>query len=93
MWLYIVGIVLVILGLAAIPAGGIFTIVLVPLGLIAIASAAGYGAWNRAAASRAGTETDAHPTTNRPLPHHPRRESGHVPTSPEGLADRRRTEQ
>ena len=93
MWLYLVGIVLVVLGLAGLAAGGIFTLVLVPLGLIAIASAAGYSAWDRAAASRAGAETNAHPTTNRPLPHHPRREGGHVPTSPEALTDARRAEQ
>jgi hypothetical protein len=93
MWLYLIGVVLVILGLAGLAAGGIFTIVLVPLGLIAIASAAGYSAWGRAAQSRGGAETDAHPTTNRPLPHHPQRDSGHVPTSPEGLADARRVQQ
>jgi hypothetical protein len=93
MWLYLVGIVLVVLGLAGIAAGGIFTLVLVPLGLIVIASAAGYGAWHRAAQARAGAETDAHPTTNRPLPHNPRRESGHAETSPEALADARRVQQ
>jgi hypothetical protein len=93
MWLYIVGIVMVVLGLAGLAAGGIFTLVLVPLGLIAIASAAGYSWWSRSAAGRVGAETDAHPTTNRPLPHHPQSESGHVPTSPEALADARRTEQ
>jgi hypothetical protein len=93
MWLYIVGIVLVVLGLAGLAAGGIFTLVLLPLGLIVIVSAAGYSAWNRAAQGRAGAETDAHPTTNRPLPHNPQRESGHVATSPEALTEARRTEQ
>jgi hypothetical protein len=93
MWLYIVGIVLVIFGLAGLVAGGIYTIVLVPLGLIAIASAFFYAMWSRASEGAAGAETDAHPTTNRPLPHAPRRESGHVPTSPEALTDARRTEQ
>lgn len=93
MWLYMVGIVLVILGLVTIPAGGIFTLVFVPLGVVVLVSAAGYGAWGRSAERRAGAETDAHPTANRPLPHHPQRESGHVPTSPEALADARRTQQ
>jgi hypothetical protein len=93
MWLYLVGIVLVVLGLAGLAAGGIFTLVLLPLGLIVIATAAGYGVWQRAAQSRAGAETDAHPTTNRPLPHNPQRQSGHVETSPEALADARRVQQ
>jgi hypothetical protein len=93
MWLYLVGVVLVILGLAGLALGGIFTLVLLPLGVIVIVSAAGYGAWQRSAQGRAGADTDAHPTTNRPLPHHPQTDSGHAPTSPEALADARRVQQ
>lgn len=66
---------------------------LIPLGLIALASAFFYGMWSRASEGSAGGETDAHPTTNQPLPLHPRRESGHAPTSPEALTDARRTRQ
>ena len=94
MWLYLVGFVLVLIGIfGTFAGGGIFTIVLLPVGLVIVGSAIGYGFWTRARAGSVGAETDAHPTTNQPLPHTPRRETGHVPTSPEALADARRVEQ
>ena len=94
MWLYLLGIVLVVVGLfGTFLGGGIFTIALLPIGLVILASAFGYGIWTRSKAGDLGLETDAHPTTNQPLPHTRRRDSGHVPTSPERLADARRVEQ
>jgi len=94
MWLYLVALVLVILGIVGgVASGGIFTIILVPLGVIVAGSAFMYAASARRSQSAAGGEAEAAPSTNRPLPHTPQRESGHVPTSPERLADARRAEQ
>ena len=73
--------------------GGIFTIVFLPIGLVIIASAFGYGMWTRTGTGAGGGETNAHPTTNQPLPHTSPRQSAHAPTSPEALADARRVEQ
>jgi hypothetical protein len=93
MWLYVVGFVLVVLGIfGTFLGGGIFTIALLPIGVVILASAFGYALWTRGAATSRGA-ADAHPTTAEPLPHAPRRESAHVPTSPESLADARRIEQ
>jgi hypothetical protein len=94
MWLYLVALVFVILGVAGgVASGGIFTIILVPLGLIVAASAFMYASAGRSAQRSTGGETEAAPSTNRPLPHSPQRDSGHVPTTPERLADARRAEQ
>jgi hypothetical protein len=94
MWLYIVGFVLLILGIfGTFLGGGIYTIVLLPVGLVILGSTIGYGMWTRAKAGQLRAPTDAHPATNEPLPHTMPRESAHVPTSPEALADARRVEQ
>jgi hypothetical protein len=94
MWLYIVGFVLVIIGIfGTFLGGGIFTIAFLPIGLVILGSAVGYGMWTRAKAGQLRAPTDAHPTTNEPLPHTPRRDTAHAPTSPEGLADARRVQQ
>ncbi len=94
MWLYLVGAVLLVIGIVGgIATGGIFTIVFVPLGIIALASAAGYAMWARAAAGRAGGESRGHATTAEPLPHSVQGDPGHVTTSPEALVDARRAEQ
>jgi hypothetical protein len=94
MWLYMLALVLVILGLVGgVASGGIFTIVLVPLGLLVAGSAILYAMWGRSMQGKAEGETDASPSTNDPLPHAHERDSGHVPTSPETLADARRSGQ
>lgn len=94
MWLYLIGFVLVIVGLfGTLLGGGVFTIALLPIGLIILASAVGYGMWTRAKAGQLGLETDAHPSVSEPLPHQHRPPSAHTPTSPEALADARRVEQ
>ena len=74
-------------------AGGIFTIVLVPLAVIALVSAAVYGLWGRAAQGSNDGSTDATRTSDRPLPHRFARPSGRAPSSPERLADARRQQQ
>jgi hypothetical protein len=97
MWLYLIGGALVILGLvAAVAGGGIFTIVLVPLGLIALGAAAfsSASAWRAQRAQTGGPhESDPHDPTEHPLPHSLPRDTGRTATSPEGLADARRAHQ
>jgi hypothetical protein len=94
MWIYMVAAVLLVAGIVGgILGGGIFTIVLVPIAFIIAASAFLYSAWGRASQGALGADTDAHPSTNRPLPHSYRRDSGHAPGSPERLADTRRAQQ
>jgi hypothetical protein len=94
MWLYMILAALVVLAiLGGTLAGGIFTIVLVPLAAIALVSAVIYAMWGRAAQGTAGGETDATQTTARPLPHSSRRAAGGAPSSPERLADARRGQQ
>jgi heme O synthase-like polyprenyltransferase len=94
MWFYPVVLVLVILAIVgATLAGGIFTIVLVPLAAIALVSAVVSLLWGRALEGSADTNIDASHTTARPLPHQRRRPSGRSRTSPERLADTRRRQQ
>jgi hypothetical protein len=94
MWLYLLGGALIVVGLVGgVFSAGVFAFVLIPLGIIAIASAAGYSAMGRAAQRRSGADVNAHPSTTRPLPHTSPGEPAHTPTSPEALADARRMEQ
>ncbi len=87
MWLYPIVIALVVLGIVGgIFAGGIFTIVLLPLAALVLFSGLGYGAIARAVQERQGT-------TNAPLPHRDDRGGGEVETSPERLVDARRVQQ
>jgi hypothetical protein len=89
MWLYLIVVVLLIFGVAGgILAGGVFTIVLVPLALIVLVSGLSASALGRAAQRHSGGGAG-----DRPLPHSEGTESGHVRTSPERLADARRVEQ
>jgi hypothetical protein len=94
MWFYPLLLALVILAIVGgTLAGGIFTIVLVPLAAIVAVSAIVYAMWGRAAQGSAGASTDASATSQEPLPHQPQRPSGRAPSSPEGLADARREQQ
>jgi hypothetical protein len=94
MWLYLIAAVLVILGLiGGIFAGGIFTIVLVPLGAIVVVTAVGSAMWGRAAQGSAGGGTDASGSEGSTLPRSRSRESGRQLSSPERLADTRRQQQ
>jgi hypothetical protein len=89
MWLYSIVVALVVIGvIGGIFAGGIFTIVLVPVAAIVLVSGLAYSLIARAAAEKAGA-ADA----DKPLPHQPRTKGTHVPTTPERLADARRVHQ
>lgn len=94
MWFYPLVLLLVILGLAGgIVAGGIFTIVLVPLAVIAGVSALVYALWGRALQGTGGGGTAATHVDERPLPSQRRRPSGRTRTTPGRLADARRQRQ
>lgn len=89
MWFYIVAVAILLAGIiGTFATGGIFTIVLLPLGLIGVVSAVGYRALGHAAQVRQGGGA-----SGSPLPHSSPGEPGHVPTTPEGLADARRAQQ
>jgi hypothetical protein len=91
MWFYPVLLILVLLGLAGIIfLGGVYTLVLVPLVVIALGSTLAYMMWARAHAASAGAETEASATSDRPLPHRRRARRQRVPTTPERLVDARR---
>jgi hypothetical protein len=89
MWLYLIVAALVVVGIGGgIFAGGIFTIVLLPLAGIVLVSGLAYSTLARGAQERenaAGSTSD--------LPHHPPDETGRARTSPERLADARRVHQ
>jgi hypothetical protein len=93
MWLYMIAAFLLFVGVVGgILTGGIFLIVFIPLGILMLISAAVYGGIGRRAQTAAGGNS----TTSRadePLPHSSEGPSGHVPTSPEALADARRVQQ
>ena len=89
MWFYPLVLTLVILAIiGGVLAGGVFTIVLIPVAGLALISAIGYTVFARGAQQRAGAAEGG-----SALPHQPEREPGHVQTSPEGLADARRVQQ
>lgn len=91
MWLFIAVAFLAVLAVfGGTLAGGIYTIVLIPLAVIALISAIGYSYFSGAATRRGGGEGREAP---RPLPTGQQRSSGHAPTTPEGLADARRARQ
>ena len=94
MWFYPLLLTLVVLAIVgATLAGGIYTIVLVPLAVIAVVSAVVYSLWGRALAGSAGASVDASHVSDRPLPHRRRRPTGRAQSSPEALADARREQQ
>jgi uncharacterized protein (DUF58 family) len=97
MWLYLVAIAAILLGIViAFAGGGIFSLVLIPLGLIALAAAA-FSSASALRAQRAemggSHESDPHDPTEHPLPHSLPHDTGRAATTPEGLADARRAQQ
>jgi hypothetical protein len=89
MWLYmLVGAIAIIAILGGILLGGVFTIVLIPLALIAGGAALAY-----AIAARAATPSAAGDDEPAPLPTGQQGSSGRVRTSPERLTDARRVQQ
>ena len=94
MWFYPLLIVLVVLALVGgTLAGGVYTLVLIPLAVIVGVSAVVYAMWGRSMQSKAGADTHATAASVDPLPHTRPRPSGRAPSSPEGLADARRQQQ
>lgn len=94
MWFYPLLFALVILAIVGgTLAGGIYTIVLLPLAVIVLISASVYALWGRALEGSAGGSTDASHTGSEPLPHRRRRPTGRAPSSPGALADARREQQ
>jgi hypothetical protein len=95
MWFYPLIIALVILAIVGgTLAGGVFTIVLVPLAAIALISSMAYWLWSRALQGSGGASAGAGgPGPDRALPHRPHRPSGREPSSPERLVDARRQQQ
>lgn len=94
MWFYPLLLALVVLAIVGGSlAGGIYTVVLIPLAVVVVVSAVVYSLWGRAMEGSAGGATDASHVSNDPLPHRRRRPSGRAPSSPEALADARREQQ
>lgn len=94
MWFYPLLIVLVVLALiGGTLAGGVYTLVLVPLAIVVAVSVIVYAMWGRSMERRAGASTDATAQSTEPLPHQPTRPTGRTPSSPEALADARRQQQ
>jgi uncharacterized membrane protein YfcA len=94
MWFYPLVLAVVILAIVGgTLAGGIFTLVLVPLAAIALVSAVVYMMWGRAIEANSGASSDATHMSRRPLPHRRRRPSGRAPSSPDALTDARRQQQ
>ena len=89
MWLYIAVAALVVVGLAGGAfAGGIFTIVLLPVAAVILVSGIVYTSLGKGAEQKEGAAPP-----EPALPHNVERPSGHAPTSPEALADTRRVRQ
>lgn len=94
MWFYPVVLLLVVLAIAGgTLLGGVYTLVLIPIGAIVLISALVYSLWGRSLEGRGGARTDAAHTSEQPLPHRRVRPSGRAPSSPEALADARRQQQ
>ena len=94
MWLYILAFFLLIFGIVgSVLSGGIFTIVLLPLGFIALISAIVFGAFGRSAQGRQGASTNARSSNGRPLPASEHSNTAAAPTTPDEIADARRVQQ
>jgi len=94
MWLYVLAFFILIFGIVgSVLSGGIFTIVLLPLGVIALISAVVFGAFGRSAQGRHGASAHAGSSTARPLPASEHRNTAAAPTTPDELADARRVQQ
>lgn len=88
MWLsllFFVGIIFVVLG--GLVLGGIFTIVLLPLAVIAAVTAVAFALWARATRARSTTEKPA--ADNQPLPQSEHSNVAPRPSTPDELVDAR----
>jgi hypothetical protein len=87
MWLGLLGIVIaVFVAIAGVLTGGIFTIVLVPLAVIAIVGTVVYAMWGYAAG--AGTQQEAE-SLGDPLPHSEHTNAAPRPNTPDELVNAR----
>jgi hypothetical protein len=94
MWLY--PLLLALIALAIVGGalgGGVYTIVLIPLAVIALLTWAVIALWTRATSGGAGAPGDTGQAGHRSLPHQPSGGARRVRTSPEALADARRQQQ
>jgi hypothetical protein len=96
MWLFYIAVPLIILAIiAAIAGGGIFTLILVPLAVIAVIGAV-WAAISARAAQEPGAKRQAKQAVGEggsELPHSFAGAPSRAPTSPEALADARREAQ
>jgi hypothetical protein len=92
MWIYMIVAFLVVIGIVGgLAAGGIFTIVLLPIAAIVLVASIAYrGMGHAAEVGGSGGGESAGPS---PLPHSSPTDPARVQSSPEGLADARRAEQ
>lgn len=92
MWLYLLIVALVVIAIAGgVLLGGVFTIILIPLAVIALVSALAYALAAGAARQQAnaeGASGSGQPVTGRRQTQAPT-----APSSPESLADARRSQQ
>ena len=94
MWLYPLLLALIALAIVGgVLGGGVYTIVLIPLAVIALVTGAVVAVWSRATAGGPGAPSDTGQAGSRPLPHHPPGGARRVRTSPEALTDARRQQQ
>jgi predicted lipid-binding transport protein (Tim44 family) len=95
MWLYMIAAALLVIGLiGGVLTGGIFLIIFIPLGIIALITAIATGALARGAERRAsGAESAPAGPAEQPLPHRLPEPERHIPTTPDALVDARRREQ
>jgi hypothetical protein len=94
MWLFLVAlIVLVVAIVGSIFSGGIFTIVFIPLGVIALATAVGSSMFARSAHRKSAGGARAGAGEPRPLPSSNHQNTAPAPDSPADLVDARRQQQ
>jgi hypothetical protein len=94
MWLYLIALVLLFVGVVGgVLSGGIFTIVLIPIGALVLLSALGHGMLARSAQDRQGASTDESRPVGRPLPTSGHENTAPPPSTPEELVDARRVQQ
>ena len=94
MWFYVTGLFLLFVGIAgSIVSGGIFTIVLIPLALVALVSAVLHSMALRKADDRAGGGSQRSPSGPKPLPSSDHSNVSPAPNTPEELVEARRQQQ
>ena len=93
MWFYMIAAFFVLVGIiGGVASGGIFTLILIPLGAIMLVVAVLTGVWGRAQQGSGGGQTEGSKTEQAPLRHTPP-QGAPAPTRPEELADARRVQQ